>query len=196
MHLVVGLGNPGREYQGNRHNAGFRIADQLAGAGAPWRTKYGAELCEREIGGERILICKPMQYMNDSGPPAASVAGFWKIPPERTVVAYDELDLPFGRLKLGAGGGAGGHNGVRSLMACLASPEFVRVRFGIGRPPASWKGADYVLSDFTRAEQAELPDLIAAAAEAVEAVITRGVGAAMNKFNVKSKNGNKRGGDA
>jgi PTH1 family peptidyl-tRNA hydrolase len=194
MHLVVGLGNPGRQYEGNRHNVGFRIADQVAGAAA-WRSKYGAELCELELGGEKVLICKPMQFMNDSGQAVASVAGFWKIPVERTVVAYDDLDLPFGRLKLAQGGGAGGHNGVKSLIACLGNPDFARVRFGIGRPPANWKGADYVLSDFTRAEQAALPELVATATGAVREILSRGLPAAMNKFNTKPSN-NKRGDDA
>jgi peptidyl-tRNA hydrolase, PTH1 family len=194
MHLVVGLGNPGREYEGNRHNVGFRIVDQLAGA-APWRSKYGAALAELDLGGEKVLFCKPMQFMNDSGPPVTSVAGFWKVPPARTIVAYDDLDLPFGRLRLGMGGGAGGHNGVRSLISCLG-PDFIRVRFGIGRPPSSWKGADYVLSDFTRAEQADLPELVAAAADAVREVVARGLTPAMNKFNTRNKKDDKNGGDA
>jgi PTH1 family peptidyl-tRNA hydrolase len=184
MHLVVGLGNPGRQYAGNRHNVGFQIVEQLA-APAAWRSKFGGEIHEGELGGEKVIFCKPMQFMNDSGPVVASVAGFRKIPVESIIVAYDELDLPFGRLKLGKGGGAGGHNGVRSLIACLGSPDFARVRFGIGRPPASWKGADYVLSDFTRAEQTELPDLVRTAADAVQEIVSRGLPAAMNKFNVR-----------
>jgi|SRR5215471_9077043 len=204
MHLVVGLGNPGREYEGNRHNVGFRIADELAGATIAWRSKHGAALAELDLGGGKILLCKPMQFMNVSGQPVASAAGFWKIPPARIIVAHDELDLPFGRIKLGIGGGGGGHNGVRSLISSLGGPDFVRVRFGIGRPPPSWKGADYVLSDFTRAEEAELPALIAAAADAIREIVTRGLTSAMNKFNVRSQNnqsGNdkkdpKRGGDA
>jgi PTH1 family peptidyl-tRNA hydrolase len=185
MHLVVGLGNPGREYEGNRHNVGFRIVDELAGP-ASWRSKHGAMLLDWEHAGEKHLLCKPMKYMNDSGPPVVSVAGFWKVPPGQTIVAYDDLDLPFGRLRLGIGGGAGGHNGVRSLISCLGA-DFVRVRFGIGRPPANWKGADYVLSDFTRAEQADLPQLISTAADAVREIVSRGLTTAMNKFNTKKK---------
>jgi len=203
MHLVVGLGNPGREYEGNRHNVGFRIADQLARPGTPWRSKHGAALAELDLGGEKVLLCKPMQFMNVSGQPVASVAGFWKIPPARIVVAHDELDLPFGRIKLGIGGGAGGHNGVRSLISSLGGPDFVRVRLGIGRPPPSWKGADYVLSDFTRAEEAELPALVATAVDAIREIVTRSLTSAMNKFNVKNqqnqsndKKDPKRGGDA
>jgi PTH1 family peptidyl-tRNA hydrolase len=192
MHLVVGLGNPGREYEGNRHNVGFRIVDQLAasgGASVAWQSKFGAEFHKGQLAGREVLLCKPMQFMNVSGQPVASVAGFFKIPPADTIVAYDDLDLPFGRLKLALGGGAGGHNGVRSLISSLGSPDFVRVRLGIGRPPANWKGADYVLSDFTRAEQAQLPELVATAAEAIREIVTNGLPAAMNKFN-------KRGNDA
>lgn len=194
MHLVVGLGNPGREYAGNRHNVGFRIVDELASRGGAggWRTKYGAELVEITRGGERVLLCKPMEFMNVSGQAVARAAGFFKIPPTSTIVAYDDLDLPFGRLKLGAGGGAGGHNGVRSLIADLGGPEFLRVRFGIGRPPAGWQGADYVLADFTRAEQKELPDFISLAADAVEEIIARGLPAAMNKFNTRTDNSNNK----
>src|SRR6185369_8044827 len=110
------------------------------------------ELAEVELSGEKVLLCKPMQFMNVSGQPVASVAGFWKIPAEQVVVIHDELDVAFGRVKINKGGGAGGHNGVRSLIDCLGTPDFVRVRVGIGRPPPNWEGADYVLADFSRAE--------------------------------------------
>jgi PTH1 family peptidyl-tRNA hydrolase len=133
------------------------------------------------------MLCKPMEFMNSSGEAAARVATFWKIPPESTVVVHDELDLPFGRLKLGAGGGAGGHNGVRSLISCLGTPEFVRVRFGVGRPPPGWEGADYVLADFSSVERKELPDLLTLAADAVEEIVRRGLTAAMNRFNKRAK---------
>ena len=190
MHLVVGLGNPGRQYQGNRHNVGFRAVDELAG-GAPWRGKWGAELAEVELSGEKVLLCKPMQFMNVSGQPVASVAGFWKIPAEQVVVIHDELDVAFGRVKINKGGGAGGHNGVRSLIDCLGTPDFVRVRVGIGRPPPNWEGADYVLADFSRAEQPELPGMISAAAAAAKEIVTRGLTAAMNRYNVRPPNDKK-----
>jgi PTH1 family peptidyl-tRNA hydrolase len=189
MFLVVGLGNPGRQYQGNRHNVGFRVVDQLAaraGASSP-RQKYGAELFEIALGGERVLLCKPMEFMNVSGQAVRQVAGFHKIPAAQTIVVHDELDVPFGRLKLGAGGGAGGHNGIRSVIAELGTPDFARVRFGVDRPPPSWQGADYVLANFTGAEQQDLPALIDLACDAVEDIVARGLMAAMNKFNTRPK---------
>jgi PTH1 family peptidyl-tRNA hydrolase len=189
MFLVVGLGNPGRQYQGNRHNVGFRVVDQLAaraGASSP-REKYGAELLEIALGGQKVLLCKPMEFMNVSGQAVRQVAGFHKIPAARTIVVHDELDVPFGRLKLGAGGGAGGHNGIRSIIAELGSPDFARVRFGVDRPPPNWQGADYVLANFTGSEQKELPALLDLACDAVEDIVSRGLMAAMNKFNTKPK---------
>jgi PTH1 family peptidyl-tRNA hydrolase len=144
-----------------------------------------------------------MEMMNVSGQAVTRVARFWKIAPAETVVAHDDLDLPFGRLKLDAGGGGhGGHNGLRSLIASLGSADFLRVRVGIGRPaPGRQDPADYVLSDFSRAEQAELPDLCARAAEAVETIVLSGLTAAMNRFNARnqsssSKRDKKEGPDA
>jgi PTH1 family peptidyl-tRNA hydrolase len=189
MRLVVGLGNPGPEYQDNRHNLGFKVVDELLARarGNTPRAKFGAELCEVTIAGERVLLCKPMEYMNVSGQVVARVAGFWKVPVADLVVVYDELDLPFGRLKLGAGGGHGGHNGVRSLLADLGDASFARVRVGIGRPTPGHDPANYLLSNFSRAEAKELPDLIGVAADAVEEILARGLTAAMNKFNGKGQ---------
>jgi peptidyl-tRNA hydrolase, PTH1 family len=194
MFLVVGLGNPGRQYAGNRHNVGFQIVDQLAarGGASPRQggsvAKYGAELVEIELGTERVLLCKPMEFMNVSGQAVQRVAGFYKIPMASLVVVHDELDLPFARLKLGAGSGHGGHNGLRSLIAELGSPDFARVRVGIDRPPAGWDPANYVLANFTGTEQKELPTLRELAADAVEEIVARGLSSAMNKFNKKSEN--------
>lgn len=189
MRLVVGLGNPGPEYQDNRHNLGFKVVDELQARarGNTPRAKFGAELCEVTIAGERVLLCKPMEYMNVSGQVVARVAGFWKVPVAEVVVVHDELDLPFARLKLGAGGGHGGHNGVRSLLADLGDASFARVRVGVGRPTAGHDPANYLLSNFSRAEAKELPDLIGVAADAVEAIIKGGLTAAMNKFNGKGQ---------
>jgi peptidyl-tRNA hydrolase, PTH1 family len=189
MRLVVGLGNPGPEYQDHRHNLGFKVVDELrarAGRlqpGTPPRAKFGAEIGEVTMAGERVLLCKPMEYMNVSGQAVARVAGFWKVPVAEVIVVHDELDLPFGRLKLGAGGGHGGHNGIRSLLADLGDASFARVRVGVGRPTPGHDPANYLLSNFSRAEAKELPDLIGAAADAVEEILKGGLTAAMNKFN-------------
>jgi peptidyl-tRNA hydrolase, PTH1 family len=203
MWLVVGLGNPGQEYAGNRHNIGYEIVAELAARAkaSSLREKFGAALGEASVRGERVLLCKPMEFMNVSGQAVARVAKFWKIAPESTVVVHDDLDLPFGRLKLGAGGGHGGHNGIRSLLAELGTADFLRVRFGVGRPSPGGDAADYVLADFSRAEQKDLPTLRSEAADAVEEIIASGLVAAMNRFNTKknektnedsSKNDNKK----
>ncbi len=190
MWLVVGLGNPGSQYAGNRHNVGFEVVDQLLlrARAAPLRSKMGAAIGEATLRGQRILLCKPMEFMNVSGQATARVAKFWKVPVDRTIVVHDDLDLPFGRLKLGAGGGAGGHNGLKSLIGEFA-PDFLRVRFGIGRPPAGHDPANYVLTDFPRSERDQLPALYATTADAVEEIIGSGLVPAMNKFNTRPKPG-------
>jgi PTH1 family peptidyl-tRNA hydrolase len=189
MHLVVGLGNPGTQYADNRHNLGFMVVDELARrgrAGTP-KAKFGAEILEATIAGNRLLLCKPQEYMNVSGQAVARVAGFWKIGLAETIVVHDELDVPFDRMKLGAGGGPGGHNGIKSLISSLGDPGFARVRVGIGRPAPGRDSADWVLSDFSRAEAALLPDVIARAADAVETIVKDGLTTAMNRFNGKPK---------
>ena len=185
--LVVGLGNPGAEYASTRHNLGFMVVDELArrGRAAAARAKFGAEILEATIGGARLLLCKPQEYMNVSGQAVARVAGFWKIGLAETIVVHDELDLPFDRMKLGAGGGPGGHNGIKSIISSLGDPGFARVRIGIGRPAPGRDPADWVLSDFSRAETALLPDVVGRAADAVEAIVKDGLTTAMNRFNGK-----------
>ncbi len=194
MWLVVGLGNPGREYAANRHNVGFDVVTELAARAKapPLREKFGAEIGEATIRGERVLLCKPMEFMNVSGQSVARVAKFWKIPPASIVVVHDDIDLPFGRLMLGAGGGHGGQNGVRSVIADLGTADFLRVRFGIGRPAPGGDAANHVLADFSRAEQKELPDLRANAADAVEEILASGLSTAMNRFNTKKNEKNEK----
>jgi len=189
MWLVVGLGNPGPQYADNRHNIGFQVVDQLLrrARASGLRAKFGAEIGEATIAGERALFCKPMEFMNTSGQAVARTAKFWKIPVDRTVVVHDDLDLPFARLKLGAAGGHGGHNGLRSILADLGSADFARVRIGIGRPAGGGDAADFVLSDFSKAEGKELPFVVQEAADAVEAIVGQGLPFAMNRFNA-SKN--------
>jgi len=195
MWLLVGLGNPGSRYASNRHNAGFMVVDELrrrAGSPAP-RLKLGAELSEATLAGEPVLFCKPMEFMNCSGLAVQRAAAFWKIPPDRAVVVHDEMDVPFGRLKLGFAGGSGGHNGLQSILQEWGSPDFARVRFGIGRPPAQWDAADYVLADFSTDERRLLPDLIGEAADATETIVKSGLQAAMNIFNKRKKNESEAG---
>jgi len=189
MWLVVGLGNPGRQYAGNRHNAGFMVVDELmrqSGAATP-RQRMGAELAESSLGKAKVIFCKPMDFMNTSGFAVSRASAFWKIPPAQTVVVHDDMDLDFGRLRLVEGGGTGGHNGLRSIVAELGTESFSRLRFGIGRPPPAWEGADYVLADFSTEERRTLPDLIEEAAGAADTIVKDGLVAAMNKFNRRKK---------
>jgi PTH1 family peptidyl-tRNA hydrolase len=195
MWLVVGLGNPGSRYARNRHNAGFMVVDELRRrAGSPAsRLKLGAELSEATLAGEPVLLCKPLEFMNCSGLAVQRAAAFWKIPPEQAVVVHDELDVPLGRLKLSVGGGSGGHNGLQSIIQEWGSPDFSRVRLGIGRPPVQWDAADYVLADFAEDERRLLPDLISEAADATETIVKSGVQVAMNIFNKRKKNESEAG---
>jgi PTH1 family peptidyl-tRNA hydrolase len=185
--LLVGLGNPGPKYQGTRHNIGFQVIVGLAsrGGASPSRAKLGAEIAEGKLGSERVLLCKPMEFMNVSGQAVVRTARFWKIDAAQTVVVHDELDVAFGRLKLAGSGGHGGHNGLRSIIGEWGTTEFARVRFGISRPPAGWDAADYVLQSFSGAERQLLPELQERAADAVETIIGSGLTVAMNKFNGK-----------
>lgn len=183
--LVVGLGNPGPKYAGNRHNVGFLVADLLAERmGARFKAHKGrADVAEGRLVGQRVVLAKPSTYMNLSGGPVASLRDFFKVPVERIVVVHDELDIPFASLRLKRGGGDNGHNGLRSTTSCLGSKEYLRVRFGIGRPPGRQDPADFVLKDFTAAERKELPFHVDRAADAVEALLTGTLEAAQNTFH-------------
>jgi PTH1 family peptidyl-tRNA hydrolase len=184
--LVVGLGNPGPSYAGNRHNVGFMVLDLLAERmGGRFKAHKGrADTVEGRLAGQRVVLAKPKCYMNESGGPVASLRDFFKVPVERIVVVHDELDIPFGTLRLKAGGGDNGHNGLRSVTKSLGSREYLRVRFGVGRPPGRQDPADFVLKDFTSAERKELPFLVDRAADAVEAVASRSIETAQNTFHV------------
>ena len=184
--LVVGLGNPGPKYAGNRHNVGFLVADLLAErVGGRFKAHKGrADVVEGRLAGQRVVLAKPMSFMNLSGGPAASLRDFYKIPVERIVVIHDELDIPFASLRLKRGGGDNGHNGLRSLSQSLGTREYLRVRWGIGRPPGRQDPADFVLKDFSAAERKELPFLLDRAADAVEALLTGPLEAAQNTFHV------------
>jgi len=186
--LVVGLGNPGRGYAGNRHNVGFMVADLLAsriGARFGRHKRAHAEVAEGRLryGGPKVILAKPLTYMNLSGAPVAALSQFFKVPVENVVAVHDELDVPYGQVRVKRGGGEGGHNGLRSMSKSLSSKEYARVRFGIGRPPGRQDPADYVLSDFSGIERKELEFLVDRAADVVEAVILEGVEWAQNKYH-------------
>ncbi|MCA1824232.1 MAG: aminoacyl-tRNA hydrolase [Mycobacteriales bacterium] len=184
-YLVVGLGNPGPRYAGHRHNVGFVIVELVADRlHERFKAHRGrADVVESRLGDTRLLLMKPKSYMNESGGPVASLRDFFKVPTARIVVVHDELDLPYGTLRLKAGGGDNGHNGLRSVRKSLGTGEFSRVRFGIGRPPGRQDPADFVLSDFATPERKELPFHVDRAADAVEALVTRGLVSAQNEFN-------------
>ena len=194
MWLVIGLGNPGRKYQGNRHNAGFMVVDELARRhrAEAFRSRFGGELAGATFGSTRVQLLKPMEFMNHSGFAASRAAQFFNVAPEEMVVIHDEADLDFGRLKLKSGGGHGGHNGLRSLLEQLPSGDFPRVRVGVGKPRGTAgagggdrRVANYLLSDFAASEAGEVEDLISRSADAVEAIVRDGIRAAMNDFNKK-----------
>jgi peptidyl-tRNA hydrolase, PTH1 family len=186
--LVVGLGNPGREYAGNRHNVGFMVADLLAGRlGAKFgrHRRAVAEVAEGRLGlgGPKLVLAKPLTYMNLSGGPVAGLAQFYKVPPGRVIAVHDELDIGYGQVRVKCGGGEGGHNGLRSMSKSFGTKDYVRVRFGIGRPPGRQDPADYVLSDFGTAERKELDFLVDRAADVVESVVSRGVEPTQNLYH-------------
>jgi PTH1 family peptidyl-tRNA hydrolase len=185
--LIVGLGNPGVQYQGNRHNVGQMVLDELAGRiGAGFEThKARAQVVEGRlgIGGPRVVLAKPMTYMNVSGGPVSALANFYGITPDHVVAVHDEIDIPFNTVKLKIGGGEGGHNGLRDISKALATKDYLRVRVGVGRPPGRMDTADYVLRDFATAELKELPFLLDEAADAVEALLHEGLTAAQQKYH-------------
>jgi PTH1 family peptidyl-tRNA hydrolase len=183
--LVVGLGNPGPAYVGNRHNVGFLVADELADrVGGRFKShKAGADVLEGRLAGRRIVLAKPRSFMNLSGGPVAGLARFFKVTPESIVVIHDELDIPFDAVRLKLGGGDNGHNGLRSITKSLGSKDYHRIRVGIGRPPGRMDPADFVLRDFSSVERKDLAFLIDKAADATEALLTKGLEAAQNTYH-------------
>lgn len=185
MKLVVGLGNPGSEYANNRHNIGFMVADELI---QRWngssQSRFRGEFARVSIQNVPAVVLKPMTYMNRSGESVEPCAHFFKVAPEDVIVVHDELDIPFGRVRVKVGGGHAGHNGLKSIIA-HGGPDFVRLRVGIGRPPGPT--VEHVLSDFDPDEVTSLETIIQMAADAVETIIAEGTLPAMNQFNKKSK---------
>ena len=185
MWLVVGLGNPGRRYHGTRHNVGFRVVDRLAERWAVGvsREAHRALVGEARRDGERVLLVKPQTYMNESGAAVASVQRFFRIDPQRVVVVHDDVDLEIGRVRIRSGGRAGGNRGVASIIEVLGDPGFLRVKVGVGRPPAGPVPANWVLSVPAPAEAEALAEAEARAAQGVELLLAEGPERAMNRIN-------------
>jgi len=185
--LVVGLGNPGPGYAANRHNVGQMVLGELAGrASASFKShKTAALVAEGRIvaGGPRLLLAKPASFMNLSGGPVSQLLRFYSLEPSSLIVVHDELDIPFDTVRIKAGGGHGGHNGLRDIIKATGTGEFIRVRVGVGRPPGRQDAADYVLRDFAGAERQALPSLIGEAADAVESITVDGLAAAQQRFH-------------
>lgn len=185
MKLIVGLGNPGRDYAGTRHNIGFGVITRLS-------DKYNIALRSREhkalcgkgiIGGEKVLLAEPQTFMNLSGESVRSIADYYKIPPEDIIVAYDDIDLEVGRIRVRRKGSAGGHNGIKNIISHLGTDEFARVRVGVGAKPEGGDLARHVLGRFSRAEERVISEVLDLAVLAVEEILSSGVESSMNRFN-------------
>jgi PTH1 family peptidyl-tRNA hydrolase len=189
--LIAGLGNPGPGYSGNRHNVGQMALDAL---GARLGGKFGTSKARAVvlegrlgIGGPKLILAKPLTYMNLTGGPVSQLAKFYGIEPDHVVAVHDEIDIPFNTIKVKIGGGEGGHNGLRDISKALGTKEYLRVRVGVGRPPGRQEAADYVLKDFSSTEKKDLPILLEEAADAVESVVLDGLLTAQQKFHSAGK---------
>lgn len=183
--LVVGLGNPGRKYQGTRHNVGFEVIAELArqfGQGST-KTSFRGEVVDADLRGQRVILLCPQTFMNRSGSSVLEARDFYKLAHEGLLVVCDDFNLPLGRLRLRVKGSAGGQKGLEDIIRCLGSDELPRLRVGIGQPPAGWDPVDYVLSQFTKQQRPEIEVAIGRAADAVVVWAQEGIGQAMNQFN-------------
>ena len=181
--LVIGLGNPGSEYEKTRHNIGQLLLAELSNGAKFSAHKSRMEICEVRVGENTLVLAKSRGYMNETGGPAKSLADFYKIPLEQIIVAHDELDLPFNALRLKVGGGDNGHNGLKSLTSSLGGADYYRIRMGIGRPQGEQDPADFVLKQFASGEKKELPEFITRCADAVLALVADGLDKAQTTFN-------------
>ncbi len=189
MFIIAGLGNPTKTYEGTRHNVGFEVIDVLAGrCGIDLGIKKDRALCGKGvIEGARVLLVKPQTYMNLSGEAVGALASYYKVEPEDIIVVYDDISLEPGQLRIRAKGSAGGHNGIKNIIAHLGTQEFPRVKVGVGEKPKGWDLADYVLSRFGGEERKIMDTAVSEAADAVISVIRDGIGAAMNRYNMKKR---------
>ncbi len=187
MYIIAGLGNPGKQYENTRHNAGFMALDALADQlGVSVEERKHKALCGRGmIGGEKVLLVKPQTFMNLSGESIRAAADFYKVAPEHIMVIYDDISLNPGQLRIRKKGSAGGHNGIKSIIACLGTQEFPRIKVGVGAKPDRMDLADYVLGHFSQIEERIMEDAAKEAGQAAQAVILDGMEAAMNRYNAK-----------
>ncbi|WP_314624287.1 aminoacyl-tRNA hydrolase [uncultured Selenomonas sp.] len=189
MKIIAGLGNPGAEYAHTKHNVGFMLVDALAeelGIDA-WREKFNALVAEGRIGAEKVLLVKPLTYMNESGRALAPLLDWYKLAPEELIVVHDDMDIAVGTIRLRRKGSAGGHNGIKSLLAHIGSQEFSRVRIGIGRPLPGWTVVRHVLAPFSAEDGPKVHEAIAYLLPAVECIVTDGIDMAMNRYNPRNK---------
>lgn len=194
MKIIAGLGNPGAEYAHTKHNVGFMLVDALAerfGVDA-WRGKFDALVGEGRIGAEKILLVKPLTYMNESGRAIGPLLDWYKLAPEDLIVAHDDMDIAAGTVRLRRKGSAGGHNGIKSLLAHIGSEDFARVRLGIGRPLPGWTVIKHVLAPFPAEDAPKIQEAISYLLPAVECIVTEGIDMAMNRYNPRRKKAAKR----
>lgn len=184
-YLIVGLGNPGKDYKSTRHNVGFLLIDELAKQENQTfsRMEHKAMVAKFQLHGKRVILAKPRTFMNNSGQSIGGLARFYKVPLENILVAYDEVDLPLHTIRLKPSGGSAGHKGIKSAIQHLGSNEFARLRFGINRPPGRMKTPDYVLQDFSRQELEELPIIFDRCIKAIKLWMSEGIESAMNQYN-------------
>ena len=184
--LIAGLGNPGPQYAETRHNAGFFVVDELvsrAGGKLKAHKNRTSDVLEARVSGVPSVLAEPRSFMNESGGPVASLKDYYKVPPERIVVVHDELDIPFGTVRIKLGGGDGGHNGLKSIRRSIGTGDFLRVRFGIGRPPGRMEPAAFVLKAFSGTERKDLGWATGRTADAVESLLADGLEAAQNQYH-------------
>ncbi|KGF46723.1 peptidyl-tRNA hydrolase [Veillonella montpellierensis DNF00314] len=187
MKLVVGLGNPGKQYEATKHNVGFMVIDEIAStlSHTPWREEKKADVCTSTVAREKVLLVKPQTFMNNSGEAVGPLMRYYKIDPADVYCIYDDMDLPVGKLRIRPNGSAGGHNGIKSLILHLGTEEFPRFRVGIGRPLPKWTVVDHVLSPFTEEQEQIITEGVTNMAKAVLGTIEVGIDKGMNLYNPK-----------
>lgn len=187
MYLIAGLGNPTPQYAATRHNIGFDTVTRICDDNNITLNakKHKALMGQGILGGEKVVLAQPQTYMNNSGESIAEIAAFYKLSPKEIIVIYDDISLPIGQLRIRGKGSAGGHNGIKSIIQCLGSEDFLRIKVGVGSKPEKWDLADFVLSRFSDEENKIIRDALGEAADACECIISQGIQSAMNKYNGK-----------